>query len=529
MTEIPRTLCTGFLKSSKVFPHKIALEVDGLRITYRALHDRAASIAATLLSSSQNEEPRLTAVFAQRSVIAFAGILGSLMRGHGYVPLNPAFPIERTKRMFQNSGCHSIIVDAASENQVDPLLQGIEDRMLIIFPEKEDVSSLRSRWPNHIILGLKDIESADEWSLPVVSPDSMAYILYTSGSTGIPKGVMISHRNMNHFIDAMMSRYAFSPEDRFSQFNDLTFDVSAFDMFVAWEAGGTVCCVPPRAVIQPGKFIQSAQLTLWYSSPSVAIRMKKMGMMKPNQYPNLKYSFFAGEALPWEVANSCQAAAPNSIVENLYGPTELTVTCTYYRYRPETTKEESAHGLVPIGEPHPGMKALIVNERLEEVEIGQEGELLMSGPQVALGYWRNLERTQEAFIIPSGKTEMFYRTGDRVRKDHENGPLHFLGRLDNQVKIYGYRVELGEIEAVLREEASTDAVVAIGWPLTSSGVGGIVAFIGDMEKDVPAIISRVRSRLPNYMVPSKIYLLPELPLNANRKVDRKALMLTLTG
>jgi amino acid adenylation domain-containing protein len=518
MTEEVRTLSTGFIRSRRASPNKTALEVGGRTWTYDELYERATALSATLLSRALSVDPPLAAVFASRSVTAFAAVLGILMRGHGYVPLNYRFPVSRTKEMLRNSGCRAMIVDEVSENQLNELLQGIEDSLLIIIPERSDVSEFRRLWPHHVFLGSLDLENPGHWVPQDISPDSIAYILYTSGSTGVPKGVMVNHRNMIHFIDVMLKRF------EFSQINELTFDVSTFDMFVAWEKGCTVCVFPEKAVIQPGRFIQTANLTLFYGGPSLAIRMKKMGMAKPNQYPGLRYTFFAGEALPVEVAEFWQRAAPNSIIENLYGPTELTVTCTYYRYHAGIPPEEIVFGWVPIGEPHPGMNAIVVDDQLRELSYGHDGELLMSGPQVALGYWRDPERTKAAFVIPPGKNEIYYRTGDRVRRDHEKGPLLFLGRTDHQVQVQGFRVELGEVEAVLREEAATEAVAAVGWPITAAGVGAIVAFIGDIGVDAESIISRMRLRVPSYMVPRHIYVLPELPLNPNRKVDRKALV-----
>lgn len=522
-------LCSGFLRSSEEFPQGIALEVQARCWTYQELRDFAASIAATLSAECLSEDPPLTAVFAHRSSTAFAGVLGVLMRGHGYVPLNCTFPVDRTRTMLLHSGCRAMVVDGASMSQLGELLEGIEGQLLVLLPECTDVSGLRSRWPQHAIVGAHDMKGPGSWVRREVAAESVAYILYTSGSTGIPKGVMVSHKNMQHFVDVMVSRYAFTPEDRFSQINDLTFDVSAFDMFVAWASGSTVCVVPERAVIQPGKFILSGRLTLFYSGPSLAVRMKGLGMVKPGQYPNLRYSFFAGEALPLEVAASWQAAAPNSIVENLYGPTELTVTCTHYRYQLGTTADESALGWVPIGDAHPGMDAIIVDDELRETQLGVAGELLLCGPQVSLGYWRDSEKTRAAFVTPPGKAATYYRTGDRVRRDHDGGPLLFLGRVDNQVQIHGFRVELGEVEAALRVVAATDAVVALGWPVTPVGVGGIVAFVADSGANVDDIISRLKRRLPSYMVPREIRLLSELPLNANRKVDRKALARLLEG
>ncbi|MFQ5792390.1 MAG: AMP-binding protein, partial [Acidobacteriota bacterium] len=318
-------------------------------------------------------------------------------------------------------------------------------------------------------------------------------------------------------------------QDRFSQTFDMTFDLSAFDMFVAWERGACVCCPSKKTLVNPGKFIQEARLTVWFSVPSTGVLLKRLGMLKPNRYPSLRWSLFCGEPLPVEVAEAWADAAPQSILENLYGPTELTIACSMYRWDRGGSARECKFGIVPIGEPFPGMELLIVDETLTEVSPGAEGELLMSGPQLTPGYWRDPERTAAAFVIPPGKDTVFYRTGDRVRKPMGEDPIVYLGRLDHQIKIHGHRVELGEVEAFLRQEAGVEVAVALGWPITPSGAGGVVAFLGDTSVDVEAIQARLKTKLPGYTVPREIHLLPELPRNANGKVDRKALLKMLEG
>ena len=170
------------------------------------------------------------------------------------------------------------------------------------------------------------------------------------------------------------------------------------------------------------------------------------------------------------------------------------------------------------------MRALVVGDDLLEVPPGGEGELLVAGPQVSAGYWRDPERTAAAFVVPPGRREVHYRTGDRVRRPVGGGPLCFLGRRDHQIKVLGHRVELGEVEAALRDASGVDAVVAVGWPRTATGATGIVGFIGDTTVDGDRVLELVRGRLPSYMVPRELRVLAEIPLNANGKMDRGALL-----
>jgi amino acid adenylation domain-containing protein len=529
MSESPRTLRSGFLASCERFPDRPALVVEGETWSYARLSARAASLAATLQAAAAAEGPPLTAVFGQRSATAFAGLLGALLRGHGYVPLNPTFPVERTRGMLARAGCRAVVVDAGAAAQLPELLDGLAGRRTFLLPDADaaGVRALAARFPAHDFLGAEDLAGAAGFAPPPASPDGIAYLLFTSGSTGIPKGVMVAHRNVTCFVDAMVARYDVREHDRFSQLFDLTFDLSAFDLFVAWERGACVCCPSPRQKLVPARFVVESGISVWFSVPSTAVLLNRLRKLGPGCFPGLRLSLFCGEALPAELATVWAAAAPGSRLENLYGPTELTIACTLYRWDPSRSPAECERGLVPIGTPYPGMRALVVDEALREVAPGEAGELLMTGPQLSLGYWQDPEKTAAAFVVPPGQHEAWYRTGDRVRRPAGDGPLVYLGRADHQVKIQGYRVELGEIEAVLREEAGVDVAVAVGWPETASGADGVVGFVGAGGADAETVRRAAAARLPSYMAPREVRVVAEFPLNANGKVDRKALLASL--
>lgn len=515
-------LWRGFLDSASKFPDHHALLVENTHITYAQLAEQAQRIAATIQAQVRGDAPPLTAVFAYRTATAFVGVLGSLLAGHGYVPLNRTFPVERTRAMLQRSGARTVVVDRSSMAQLASMLDAIPGALTVIQPDQANIAESRARWPQHRFYGSEELSPAKHWRAPDPDPTAIAYLLFTSGSTGVPKGVMVTHANVVPFIRYMVDRYQITARDRLSQMFEMTFDVSVFDMFVAWSAGACVCCPSQKTLIKPGKFIQDAELTLWYSVPSTAVFMKRLGMLKPGKYPKLRWSLFAGEPLPVGSATAWLEAAPNSILENLYGPTELTITCAFYRWDPARSPAESEVGVVPIGEPNPNMSVLVVDENLQEVPAGSVGELLMHGPQMTPGYWRDPDKTAAAFVVPPGRTEIFYRTGDRVRKPAGTGPMTHLGRVDFQVKVHGHRVELFEVEAVAREATGLDGAVAVGWPRNASGYGGIALFI-EGEADEEKLRKALESRLPHYMVPGRIRWLPKLPVNANGKFDRKTL------
>jgi amino acid adenylation domain-containing protein len=520
---VQRAIWSGFLRSSEKFADRPAVFAESKFLKYSELRETSCRVAATIQAHVDPAGTPLTAVFAYRSPTAFVGVLGSLLAGHGYVPLNRTFPIERTQVMLERSGCRSIVVDEGSLPQLDKLLETASAPLLVLSPDALDFSSHKQHWPQHTFLAAQELKPPQTWREPSFEIDSIAYLLFTSGSTGVPKGVAVAQRNVTAFVDYMVERYQITESDRLSQMFDMTFDLSVFDMFVAWERGACVFCPSQKTLIKPGKFIKDSELTVWFSVPSTAVFMKQLGMLKPAQYPSLRLSLFCGEPLPVSSATAWLEAAPNSTLENLYGPTELTIACTLYSWDPSRSLSESELGIVPIGYPYPDMGVLVVDDNLLEVSPGQEGELLMNGPQTSLGYWKDPVKTAAAFIVPPGKSEIYYRTGDRVRRPLGNAPLTHLGRIDSQVKIFGHRVELGEVESKVRDACGCDGVVAVGWPKTDSGFGGVEVFIEGQESPVEKLRSEVAKDLPEYMVPRRFHFMDRLPRNANNKYDRKAM------
>jgi acyl-coenzyme A synthetase/AMP-(fatty) acid ligase len=249
-------------------------------------------------------------------------------------------------------------------------------------------------------------------------------------------------------------------------------------------------------------------------------------MLKESSFPTLRYSLFCGEPLTYLAAELWQKAANNSILENLYGPTEVTIACLFYRFDLGISKEIRHYKTVPIGEPNPGLAISIVDSNLNLVPQGESGELCLSGPQVVPGYWYNEEKAAQQFVhMPwdTGYSDRWYRTGDLV-KIGKDGMVHYIGRIDNQVKILGYRVELEEIEEVLRQFLGQDSVVALAWPVNSDTPVGIIAFIVETRFSDKDCIEYCASKLPEYMVPREIRFIKKMPLNSNGKINRSKLL-----
>ncbi len=517
-----RPLVEGFVASAARFPDRPALAIRDEERSYAALLNDAQRIAATLQQGRDAAHP-MSGVYGHRSFAAFAGVLGVLLTGDAYVPLNPIFPADRTLQMMERARLTRFVVEHQSLDDFLPLLAAYSLPSTIVVPDGE-LETIPEDCGQHQFITAAGLETADAFEQMNIDPAGLAYLLFTSGSTGIPKGVMVKQENVTHFVDYMASRYAVTEADRFSQTFDLTFDLSAFDMFVAWEKGACLCVPTQGEKLLPGKYVTSQNITIWFSVPSTAVMMKKLRMLKPDAYPNLRFALFCGEALPLEVAEAFAVASPNATLENLYGPTELTIACTLYTYDAARTAAEAEQGVVPIGSAYPEMEVLIADDKFNAVAEGEAGELLMTGPQLTAGYWEDPEKTAAAFIVPPGETRTFYRTGDRVRRGSAEQPLLYLGRVDNQIKVQGYRVELGEIESVLRSVAQVDVAIAAGWPQGVNGAESIVAFTAPSTLEAGEIQQRLTAQLPPYMQPKEIVFVDDFPLNANGKVDRGALM-----
>lgn len=467
--------------------------------------------------------PPFTAVMASRSLPQFTGIIASLMRGHGYVPLSRAYPPGRTIAMIQRTGCRTIIADGESSKILPGVLGGIASRLTVLIPELEDISAFRAQFPQHIFLGAKDIPAETNYEPRIAAPDAIAYIIFTSGSTGEPKGVTVTHHNILAFIDYAIDRYEVTENDRFPHTFAVTFDGSIIDMFVPWARGACTCCPSQKELLNPAAFINKHQLTLWCSVPSLALFMKRLGSLKKGKFPNLRWSLFGAESVTVDVVDAWHEAAPNSRIDNIYGPTEVACMSLCYEWSPVALRAEAHRDLVPIGYPNPGMKALVCDENLKEVPQGESGELLLSGPQVCPGYLNDPELTKKAFLVPPGKKDIYYRTGDLVIRPRGDGPIVCLGRIDYQIKVLGHRVELGEIEAVIRQETGIHGVVAFGWPIASGGAKGIEVFIEDETFNPSDLRKRLAARLPDFMVPKKFHSIARIPLSENGKYDRRAL------
>lgn len=482
-------LAARFLRGLATAPDGVAVRLGAETLTYRRLHELALRWGGALTGH------RAVGVLAGKGVTGYAGVLAALYAGAAVVPLRPDFPAARTRRVLAASGATALLVDDAG---------------LAVLPAVTD--------------GGLTVLAPDGGALPVdrvldeparVAPTDPAYVLFTSGSTGRPKGVYLSHASLEHYFGLVDRRYDFGQGDVFSQTFDLNFDCALFDLFCAWGAGATVLPVPAPAYRDLPAFLADRGVTVWFSTPAAIGLARRTGGLGPGSLPGLRWSFFAGEALRCRDAGDWQRAAPASTLENLYGPTELTITVSAYRWRGEDA--EAVNGVVPIGTLHSGHSHLLLGPDGEPAgpELGAEGELCVAGPQLTPGYVDPADEPGRFFERDGLR---WYRTGDRVRRIADG--LAYLGRGDSQVQVQGWRVELAEVEEALRACGAADAV-AVGVP--AGGSTELVAFYTGEPVATVELVRRLRAHLPDGVIPRRLHHLDELPLNANRKVDRALL------
>ena len=519
-----KSLCDLFSASRLSHGGRPALWVEGSFFTYAELYEAAACLAGAIRIARDHQSPRehqQCGLLVNRTPSAYAAILASLMAGSAYVPLNPHFPRDRLRDILLSSAVDTLIVDHNSMAAAGPLLESLSRPLTVLLPD-----AAKPAWPlratRHRYITRADIEDAAP-AAPSTdrAVEDGAYLLFTSGSSGKPKGVLISNGNALDYIRNTSRRYRPGPDDRFSQLFDFSFDLSVHDMFLAWSAGACLYCAP-ESVIGLSDFIRRCRITFWFSVPSTAAFMRRLRMLKPGSFPSLRWSLFCGEALPMRLAADWQEAAPNSIVENLYGPTEATVAFTAYRLPKARRPELDALPTVPIGMPLSGQRVMIVDSSGEPLREGEAGELCLGGSQVAAGYWQAPDQTVACFQPPKcaeAEGIRWYRTGDWAVVSSDHG-LIFLGRIDRQAKIRGHRVDLLEVENAMRLAAWTDTVAAVPWPVGDDGLAlGLVGFVAGSQKNPEKIIDACRDSLPYYMVPNQIRSVTDWPLNANGKTD----------
>jgi amino acid adenylation domain-containing protein len=477
--------------AARRFAARDAIWISGSKMTYAALANAGDAIVSAALPARASG---VVVVIAERDFPFYSAIFGCLTNGFTYVPVNPKWPAARINQILSLAAPDTVLLDSGAANS--PLGREIVARWHgDTWQMNVDANGASET------IKLRNTSQSVERQYEI---DDFAYIMFTSGSTGIPKGVPIQARSVSHYAESMSKLAELSDRDRVIQAVELTFDLSMHDMSLCWIAGAMLVVVPESNAPLVPRFIRQLDATSCLSVPSAAAQSKNYGLLRTGAMPSLRTAFFCGEALPASLAESWLDAAPNARVYNIYGPTEATIAFSSFecvRGRP------APYDIVPLGHPIGAQK----------MEVADNEELMLSGPQLSPGYLLDRENTARAFVERSGTR--WYRTGDRAYFDETHGFI-FKGRMDTQVKIRGYRVELGEIESAMRKHFGTDLVAAV--PVRSLGPSTYEAMIGVVcgaTRNTDVSGTHLRDLLPTYMVPERIVSVREMPKNANDKVD----------
>lgn len=476
-----------------------AVVVRNVVTRYADLAPATLALAAELQQSAPREQ--LTGFLCHRDESAYRAVLAIMLAGKGYVPLNPKLPLARLTRIAVAAGLRHIIIGPGCERSAQALLSALGETVRGIELQSE-------------------IDAAARWRMPAMDFSKPAYLLFTSGSTGEPKGVAVSHGNLAAYLNYVTDLYNYGPDDVHSQTFELTFDLSVHDMLCAWTRGGSVVRMSGAELLTPVRVVQRHGITSWFSVPSLGAMAASRGGLPAGAMPSLRVSLFCGEALPASVAHAWGVAAPASTVDNLYGPTEATIAITRYRWDAATSPAQCRRGLVPIGRAFEGQKTLVLGDDGQVLRAAGRGMLLLGGSQLTGSYWRDAENTAEKYQDIEG--ERWYLSGDTVELD-DTGQLHFVGRGDGQIKFHGHRIELAEVEHALRRAAGTDLAVVLPWPAVETRIEGLTAVV-EGEGDALEVLARLREDLPDYMVPQALHFVASMPRNLSGKLDRNAML-----
>lgn len=496
-------------------------------LTYTELAEISGKLAATLVEHGVNHGDRV-GIDLPKSVRAVVSVFGVLKAGGVYVPIDPSAPPRRAAQIIHDCGVRALITSGRRSSLLSQeLAEGLRGqlRALILADSGPEEVADAEHMSEHVC-SWRDVESrsrAEPANTGV--DDNLAYILYTSGSTGIPKGVMVSHRAALNFIDWAQAEFRITAADVVSNHAPLHFDLSIFDIFTTIKAGGTIAIVPPQASIFPAavaRFIRDQGVSIWYSVPSALTQLLVRGNFAEHDYPCLRLILFAGEIFPIKFLRALRKCTIAQLY-NLYGPTETNV-CTYYEVReiPSDCDEP-----VPIGKAIASYEVFALNEQGQLIRPGEIGELYAGGPGLMSGYWGDPEKT-DAVLVPhplkGSDGERVCRTGDLVTLDRK-GNYRFQGRRDHMVKSRGYRIELGEIETALYSHSGVRETAVVAVP-DEEVTNRLVAFVVPCEAQrltAEDVLRHCTQRLPRYMVPQEVVFRKALPKTSTGKIDKRAL------
>jgi D-alanine--poly(phosphoribitol) ligase subunit 1 len=469
------------------------IDIDDKKYTFNFL-DHESDLLATHLEFYKNKH-KIVAIESDKNVNTIISFLACLKVGLPYFFLDDNLPIKRVNDILKKTKCKLSI-------------------------SKKKISNL-----NHI--DLKKLKKINKVSYTTCTSDNIAYVMFTSGSTGSPKGVMISHQSVINFVLWSKKNFNFKSNDVFSQLNPLYFDNSVFDLFNSMLHGNTLVLLPKLNIDNPNlllKKIYQHKCTIWFSTPSLLIYFLNCELINSKKFIHIKKIIFGGEGFPKPKLEILFKKLKNKDFYNVYGPTECTCICSQYLINKKDFLKNSnkKNTYMPIGKIAENFDFKIVDKNFNEVKKGEIGELILFGPNVAHGYIGDRKVTEQHFIYDNDfKSQRGYKTGDLVKQNIFNDQLYFIGRNDTQIKHMGYRIELMELEVVLNKIKSVKESCVFYIKKENKEIGKLVTVIAIKQKLTKIeIIEFIKKYLPSYFMPQEIFLIKDLPKNSNGKINR---------
>lgn len=523
---MPETLDAWVSLQAQRRPEAVAVALNGEQLTYGELEALSNQLARSLKEAGCLRADRVC-LLMPKSPMAIACIIGIYKADGVYVPLDPSSPAARLAKIIDRCETRHMLAGGNVGAVLGELLtqKMLPSEMAVGWMETTPASWLGRA----MAFSLDDVRTfSREPAKHENRRDDTAHILFTSGSTGMPKGVVITHANVIHFIEWAVKYFGIHPSDRLSGHPPLHFDLSFLDIFGSFAAGASLHLVPTETTLLPNKlaeWMRATGLTQWFSVPSVLQYMAKFDVVHFNDFPALKRLLWCGEVLPTSSLIHWMRRLPHVAFTNLYGPTETTIASSYYTV-PQCPADDRT--VIPIGTACAGEALWVLDKDLQPVPAGETGDLYIGGVGLSPGYWRDEVKTQEVFLSGTrvaGVSGRLYKTGDLARIDDDD-LVYFLGRTDSQVKSRGYRIELGEIEAALNamsmiRECAVLALPTDGFDATTISCAYVVT--EDSGATPATLRMELEKVLPRYMIPSHWMALGELPKNANGKIDRRHL------
>jgi amino acid adenylation domain-containing protein len=519
-----QSLGTRIACASSKWPNRVAVKGREKQISYSELDAHTSSLASFLLAEGFGRGTRV-GIYLDKSIESVVSLIAALKSGAAYVPLDVTSPVDRTRYIVDNCQLSVLILEQKYFEKIESILDQCPFLKCVVLIGEYDGSNPR------VLEKLKNWKSIQNQSAPsdfsqvAISPDDTAYILYTSGSTGQPKGVTLSHRNAIDYVDWIIQYLKISEQDVLSSHAPFHFDLSILDIFASLFTGAQLVLVPSGISYFPSSivdFIANNKISIWYSVPSILVQLSQLPNLNSEKLSSLRVLIYAGEVFQFQYLNVLRRSLKGISVLNLYGPTETNVI-TYYEV--DANAGELTEN-VPIGRPCPYTDIQIIDQSLVPVKRGQEGELIVRSTTLMSGYWADQEKTNRAIrnVTINEISQPYYFTGDLV-VEMDDGNLVYKGRRDHMIKSRGFRIELGEIETALSKHPLVKEAVALAIPdpQISNRIVAVVAVKVNSDITEEDLKDHCMSSLPTYMVPETIVQKDSLPKTSNGKIARQEL------